>query len=318
MTSLRTRILAVAERRLPALTRLRHAEKLPIHLDRRRIYVVPTRFGLAFSGLLFVMLLGALNYSNNPALLLTCLLSAATGASVFFGFRTVSGLALIQLRADETHAGDTLRMHLKFAPGTRTRPSLRIRREDANLSFALPPGGDREIVLNVPDVRRGWFRPGRLRLWTDYPLGLFQLWSWLNPETRFLVYPTLETPAPPLPSSDGCEGDYARAGAREEDAGLRDYRPTDATRLIAWKASARHDTLLVHDVERHAGAALTLDYARLGSLDHEARIRRLSAWVIAAEVAQHTYLLRLPHADIGPGLGGEQRRACLRALALLP
>ena len=318
MIPLRTRILAAAERRLPALTRLRRAEALPIQLNRRRIYVVPTGFGLAFSGLLFVMLLGALNYSNNPALLLTCLLGAAAGASVFFGFRTLSGLALVQLRADETHAGDALRLRLKFAPGARARPSLRIRCDDAKVAFALSINGDHEILLIVPDVRRGWFRPGRLRLWTDYPLGLFQLWSWLNPEARFLVYAALETPAPPLPSGDGREGEHARTGASEEPAGLRDHRPTDATRLIAWKASARHDRLLVRDMERRSGATLTLDYASLGSLDHEARIRRLSAWVIAAEAAQHSYLLRLPDADIGPGIGGEQRRTCLRALALLP
>ena len=43
---LRARLLAVAERRLPALTRLRRAEPLPIRLDRRRIYVLPTGFGL--------------------------------------------------------------------------------------------------------------------------------------------------------------------------------------------------------------------------------------------------------------------------------
>lgn len=315
---LRARLLAAAERRLPALTRLRQAEALPIRLDRRRIYVVPSGFGLAFSGLLFVMLLGALNYSNNPALLLTCLLGAAAGASVFFGFRNLSGLTLTQLRADEAHAGDVLRLHLRFAPDKRARPSLRIRREATHAAFALPPEGDGEMVLDVPDTRRGWLSPGRLRLWTDYPLGLFHLWSWLHPDARFLVYPALESPAPPLPPDDGFAGEHASAGSSEEHAGLRDYRPSDASRLIAWKASVRHDSLLVRDLERRSGTRLTLDYAHLAPLDHEARIRRLGSWVVAAEAAQRDYLLRLPDLCIGPGLGGEQRRACLRALALLP
>ncbi|NEK64964.1 MAG: DUF58 domain-containing protein, partial [Xanthomonas perforans] len=51
-------------RRLSLLARPRGAEALPIVLDRRRIYVLPTRFGLFVTALLLAMLLGALNYNN--------------------------------------------------------------------------------------------------------------------------------------------------------------------------------------------------------------------------------------------------------------
>lgn len=316
--ALRVRLLAEAERRLPALTRLRRAEPLPIALDRRRIYVLPTRFGLGFAGLLLVMLLGALNYANNPALLLTCLLGAAAGASLFFGFRMLSGLALLQVRADETHAEESFDLHLRFAPGSRSRAGLRLRRDAAETAFALPANDEQEIALRVEGAERGWFRPGRARVWTEYPLGLFQLWSWLHPDAELLVYPALESPSPPLPAGDGRLGEQANAGASEEHAGLRDYRASDPSRLIAWKPSVRHDTLLVRDVERRAGEALTLDWFALGDLDGETRIRRLAAWVCAAESAQRGYLLRLPGETIGPGLGTQQRQACLRALALLP
>jgi uncharacterized protein (DUF58 family) len=315
---LRRRVLAAAERRLPALTRLKRAEPLPIRLDRRRIYVLPTRFGLGFAVLLFVMLLGALNYGNNPALLLTCLLGAAAGASVFAGFRALGGLILLRLRADEAHAGDMLPLHLGFAPGARGRAGLRLRCGGTETAFALAAGSEADVVVALPVAQRGWFRPGRMQLWTDYPLGLFRLWSWLHPAFECLVYPAAESPPPPLPDGDGRVGEQLGAGASEEHSGLREYRPSDASRLIAWKASVRHDQLLVRDAERRSGTALTLDYAALSGLDHEARIRRLTAWVLAAEAAQRSSTLRLPAQSIGPGLGGTHRRACLRALALLP
>jgi uncharacterized protein (DUF58 family) len=318
ITELRARVLAFAERRLPALTRLRRAEPLPIRLDRRRIYVLPTGFGIIFTGLLLVMLLGALNYSNNPALLLTCLLGAAAGASVFFGFRDLSGLALIQVRADESHADAPLHLHLRFARGAYARPSLLARRGDAEVAFALPATLEGDAILTLPDTRRGWFRPGRVRVWTSYPLGLFQLWSWLHPDVEFLVYPALESPPPPLPGGAGRHGEQVKSGASEEHSGLRDYRPSDAPRLIAWKASVRHDNLLVRDTERRSGEALTLDHATLHGLDGEARIRRLAAWVVTAEAEQRSYTLRLPQETIGPGLGAQQRSDCLRALALMP
>src|SRR5437660_12618223 len=101
-----SRILEYAERRLPALTRLKRPETLPILLDRRRIYVVPTRFGVLYSAVLVTMLLGALNYNNNPALLLTCLLGAASYQSVFQAFRMLNRLELHALRAEACFAGD--------------------------------------------------------------------------------------------------------------------------------------------------------------------------------------------------------------------
>lgn len=318
IAELRIRVLALAERRLPALTRLRKPEALPIRLDRRRIYVLPTGFGIAFSLLLFVMLLGALNYSNNPALLLTCLFGAAGGASLFAGFRVMNGLTLVRAGSEECHAGSPLVVDLRFAPTTRSRPSLRLRVGDSETAFMLPDTIEGVMTVAIPATTRGWMRAGRLRLSTDFPLGLFHVWSWLNPDAEFLVYPAIENPAPPLPSGDVRGEIVARIGAGEENAGLRDYRVSDPPRLIAWKASARHDSLLVRDAEHRSDDALVLAYDAVHGLDHEARIRRLTAWVLAADAAQRAYILRIPGGTFGPGAGAVQRHACLRALALLP
>lgn len=318
LASLRTRVLEQAERRLPALTRLREPEPLPLRLDRRRIYVLPTRFGLAFAVLLVVMLVGALNYGNNPAILLTCLLGATCGASLFAGFRVLSGLRLSGVRASEVHAGDAIVLHLHFLAEGRARRALRLRAGATEVVFAVAESDPAEVALPMPAPQRGWFRPGRLRIWSDYPLGLFQSWSYVHPSATFLVYPAVESPAPPLPAGAGELGEHAHAGASEEHSGLRDYRSSDASRLIAWKASIRHDTLLVRDAERRSGEMLVLDYHALAGLDHESRISRLAAWVLAAEAEQRRYRLRLPDQSLGPGLGLAHRLDCLRALALLP
>lgn len=317
-TALRTRLLALAERRLPALTRLRRAESLPIRLDRRRIYVLPTPFGIAMAILLFVMLLGALNYGNNAALLLTCLLGAACGASLFVGFRGMSGLVLEQVRVPEAFAGDPLDLRLEFSGGMRARPGLRLELGSITAMFQVPAGTGARVELDPVAERRGWWRPGRACIWTDYPLGLFRIWSWIHPDVEFLVWPRPEAAPPPLPVAANRGTGVARRGSGDEYAGLRDYRATDAPRLIAWKASARHDALLVRETEHALDDDLVLDYARLSGLDHEARIARLAAWVLAAETERRSYRLRLPEETIGPALGTPHRDACLRALALSP
>ncbi len=89
--------------------------------------------------------------------------------------------------------------------------------------------------------------------------------------------------------------------AGDELAMLRDYRPSDPRRRIAWKASARHDTLLVKEFEQQRGHEIVLDWHTLEGLGYEARISRIAAWVGRAEAARTPYLIVLPHARIGPG-----------------
>src|SRR5690606_41851169 len=100
---------------------------------------------------------------------------------------------------------------------------------------------------------------------------------------------------------------------------LRAYRSGDAPRTIAWKHSARRDSLVVREFERAEGRELVLDWRQLPPLAPEARIARLAAWVDQAEREGRRYRLRLPDQDdIGPGRGPDHRHACLRALAQLP
>jgi len=311
-----SRILEYAERRLPALTRLKRPETLPILLDRRRIYVLPTRFGLLYSAVLATMLLGALNYNNNPALLLTCLLGAASYQSVFQAFRALNRLELHALRAEACHAGDPLLVHLYFRGNGRRRQSLRLQTSTQETVFDLADDGSISVEFSAP--QRGWQPLPRLRLSSEYPFGLFHVWSWLNPEFAALVYPRLEVNAPPLPHAGSETAARTTRMSGDELASLREYRPDDPQRNIAWKASARHDRLLVKEFELRRGQEIVLDYAALQGLDHEARISRLARWVGAAEIAQRPYALCLPGRRLGPALGTEHRHACLRELALLP
>ena len=312
-----SRLLAVAERRLPALTRLKQVEALPIRLHRHRIYVLPTRFGLMFSAVLLVMLVGALNYNNNPALLLTCLLGAACYQSVFQAFRCINGVQLVSLQGEPCHADAPLHISLLFHADGRPRNSLRVRVADQESVFDIA-GGDGRVRASVPAGGRGWRRVGRIRLYSEYPFGLFQVWSWLNPDFAALVYPRLEIGAPPLPHVDDAAAEVATKRSGDEFGMLRDYHPSDPRRSIAWKASARHDTLLVKEFEQHRGHDVALEWAATAALVYEDRISRLAAWVAAAEAAQLRYVLRLPDETVGPGLGPDHRHACLRALALLP
>jgi uncharacterized protein (DUF58 family) len=315
----RERALQVAERRLPALTRLKRPEPLPITIDRRRIYVLPTRYGLFFAALLAVMTLGALNYNNNPALILCFLLASVAHTSLLRAYLCLRGLRLEQVGADPVHAGHPQRLRLLFgAAEARLRRGLVVRQSGSARAFGMGGQTHVEVRLERPTVRRGLHHVGRIELSTRHPLGLFVAWSWLNPEVEVLVHPALEIDAPPLPGRGDRGEPRRRRGLDEEPHSLRDYRGGDPMRLVAWKRSAQAGRLMVREYESPAGADVVLDWRELAGLEPELRIRRLARWIVEAEREGMRSTLKLPSGNLGPGSGSAHVQACLRALALLP
>ncbi|WDS36125.1 DUF58 domain-containing protein [Pseudoxanthomonas sp.] len=306
--------------RLALLARPRTSEALPVTLDRRRVYVLPTAFGLFAGGLVGTMLLGALNYNNNPALLLALLLAATFMASLMAAHLQLSGLRVESIGAEPVHAGTPLLLQLAFASNDRRpRIGLRLRagQQDALIPALNGPAVTAEVAY--PTKARGWLQPERIRLSTTQPLGVALAWSWVWPATPLLVYPAVEADGPALPEPAGTARQTRVDAAGEELHHLRAYRPGDPQHTIAWKPSARRDVLLVREYEQPVGVEVTLDWTLLAPLTHEARIRRLTHWVELAERQARRYRLRLPgQPPIGPALGPAHRHQCLRALALLP
>lgn len=306
-----------AERRLPALTRYRQAESLPIELHRRRIYIVPTSFGLGFTVLLLVMLVGALNYSNNAALLLTCLLGAASASSMLVAFRSLDGLRLSHVGAGHAVAGEPITLTLTFH-SDRLRQAIRIDLEGTETAFMLD--GQQAVVVALPlnTEVRGWQAVPRMRLWSTWPLGLFRVWSWVYPEQSVLVWPRPEG-AGPSPQAPAEDAHHMRLHRGDELAALRDYRAGDPQHHIAWKASARHDHLMVKDFEQpQTRPQWQLDWRQLRGMDDESRISRLARWLNEAQAQQRQVSLWLPGEEIGSGSGPVHHVRCMNALAQLP
>jgi len=302
-----------------ALVRPKQPETLPVRITRRRIYILPTGFGLFIAVSLGTMLVGGLNYNNNPALLLVFLLAAVVHNSFVHAHLILSGVRLRALHAEPVFAGQAISLKFRFdADGARLRPGLELLCAGAQQIFDLGANEESEVVMDIATQQRGWFETGRIRLSTLRPLGLARAWSWLRPDTRLLVYPMLDIEAPVLPEAPG-DGDSPRTRAHgEQPHHLREYRPGDMQRQIAWKASARADRLLVREYESAVARDITLDWQTLHALPYEAKIRRLARWVVDAERSGSRYCLRLPQQVVPAGRGAEHRHVCLRALALLP
>jgi uncharacterized protein (DUF58 family) len=188
----------------------------------------------------------------------------------------------------------------------------------ARTVFGLTTTEPVEAALALPTATRGWLHPGRIKLSTTQPFGLARSWAWFWPDVSVLVYPALESQAPPLPLHDG-PGARARVRAQgEEPHHLRDYRSGDPPRQVAWKPSARIGKLLVREYQEYADRELVLDWNDLLALPYETRIARLARWVVEADRIGARYTLLLPAQKLGPAQGHLHKHSCLQALALLP
>jgi len=292
----------------------------PFSLKPRRLYILPTRAGLAFALLVFVMLLAGLNYNSSLALFLAFLLIGLGLVAMYDCHRALADLRIARAQADAAFAGQHGTLHLWIDNPTRLRRRqlcLRHPGETAT-AFSLAPAERAEIPLPYPAGRRGRQRIERIEIESRGPLPLFRAWSWLHLPLDALIYPRPHRHrALPPPAAARAAGSASRSsGADEEWAWLRPYRPADSPRRVAWKAFARGAPLLVAHYDAPAAEERLLDFDALGGLDVEQRLSQLTDWVLECERRGEPYGLRLPTQHLPLGLGAEQRRRCLEALAL--
>lgn len=310
------RFWAWLDRRLPNLIRRHRNEQLPIKLDRHRIYIVPSGFGLFFAAMMVAILAGALNYNNNGALLFGLLPVSLALISMLQTFRNLDQLSLVQVTADPVFAGEHthLEWHLR-ADDKRARFGISLLHERESRHVDIGDGATAIVSFSMPTTRRGWFKPEPIRISTVWPFGLYFAWSYLHSDVRVLIYPRPETPPVPMPSAPDQNRRGGADSGDDELRSLRDYVPGDPMRSIAWKASARTGELLVRQMELPRSRETVFDFDRIAGLGLEAKLSRLTRWVIEAEHADLHFALRLPGTVIGPATGHAHRVRCLTALA---
>jgi uncharacterized protein (DUF58 family) len=301
--------------------RARIPEAPPVVLTQRRIFIIPSRTGYFFAFVLLLLLIASINYSLSLGFLLTFLLASMGGMSMLHTFRNLARLSISPGRAEPVFSGEVAQFHLvmhnpgiaRFAVGVK-RAKLR----DAEPSFGdIPPEGTSNLSIGVQATARGRMNCGRLEIFTEYPVGLFHAWSYVDFGMTCLVYPKPDPGAGALPvaASGHGEGNIPIVGD-EEFQSLRAYRAGDTLRQIAWKALAREQGLLVKEFGTTTSADLWLDYAALVGFNTEQRLSRLTWWVLEGERALVPYGLRLPNVTISPSMGRQHRDQCLEALAL--
>ncbi len=300
------------------MLRVRPPELLPIVLPQRRIYVLPTGVGFSYGCLLLAMLLASLNYTLSLGFALTFVLVGVGHLALLGAHRNLLGVTVTDGRTEAVFSGEPVELQLFFEEASnRIRASLTISaHKGSRVNFSIPAGGRTSARVELPPMRRGCYRPGRLRLETRYPLGLIRAWSYIEPDIRFWVYPEPEVAPPPYPCACGDNRNRGRtdSGSDSFDS-LRPYRPGDPLRRIAWRRLAAGGPPVTKEFRSDTEGKRVFRWEHCGDLDTEARLSRLCAWILLAHQDNEHWGLALPGLMIPLGAGAAQLQSSLEALA---
>ncbi len=311
---------SILERRMAAWIRRRQgSDTLPLTLQRRRIYILPTRAGVGFALLLFFMFVAGLNYANSLALFLTFLLAGFALVAMHQCHRNLLGAQLETAAVPPTFAQrpGTLQLTLGSAtPVNRYRIEAGIGREPTT-AVDVRAGSQQRVDLPVAAPSRGVVHIGRLKVTSAHPFGLFRAWTWIHSPLEMWVYPRPQGSAP-MPFEGGRHSGKFPAGSlgADEWLGLRPFRDGDSPRQVDWKAYAREAPLLVKEYSSSGTQLRVFRLAQLSAVPVEAALEQLARWIVDAEAQGDRYGIELPTTRVAPDRGPEHRHKCLAALAL--
>ncbi|WP_395374687.1 DUF58 domain-containing protein [Marinicella sp. W31] len=294
----------------------RGREALPIALHWKRIYIFPSKAGIYLFLIWGVMLLAGLNFNNNMALMLVFLIFGIAHICLYQAFFNMKDLLITSVDASPVFLGEDIHVNIGLK-GNRVREDICL--DDytgRSIRISIQDKEPGQLQFPLPTEKRGWQKLPKLKMYTRYPLGLFTAWVVFQPQERVLVYPRPEEPCPDFPKLGGIDGFKVRESDGEEIHSMRDYRPGDPVRDIAWKKSAQQDNTVVKEYQSQQGQQLEFSYEHIHLSGVEAKLSRLTAWVNKAEQMGIEYQLRLPDFDSGIGSGQQQLKNCLQILAL--
>ncbi len=157
--------------------------------------------------------------------------------------------------------------------------------------------------------RRGVFRLGPWNLEMGDPLGFFRVTQHYPTTTSIMVYPRASF-LPPIDLPRGRAPGRSASSERSFDetvliGSLRRYAPGDSLRRVAWRATAHHDKLLVHEFDREPSGDvwLVVDLDAAVQAGRDAEATQEYAVILAASLAAR-FLRQGGRRAVGLLLGG--------------
>lgn len=309
-------------------------------LSSRNIFIMPTRFGFAYLVFIVLLFLLGTNYQNNIILLFCYLLASLFITVMLHSFYNFSQLTFSSSAKQFTFAkqrayfpiiikSDKNHFDLNFQFPAQTSLSTKVNLEHC-------PIGESQVLLPFYAERRGVYNVGRVKVFSEYSLGLFVTWAMLDFSHQLVIFPqpkklnTHHNYLSALDESDQSDNAYQQTTVGIDDfAELKNYISGESRARIAWKQFARGQGKLSKHYQNQQGSLLWLKFSDMPSSDVETKLSFLCYLVLQYSKSEHDFGLCLDFevftkgsknsdqqtVKIAPSSGHQHQQQCLIALA---
>ena len=291
-------------------------------LNRRQLYILPTRIGWFFALILLALFATAIKYNNQLAFMMTFFLASLGQVSSLYTHRNLLDINISIKPAHSTFVGKQALFPILIGHSRQTaRYNLWLICDTFKQTFNLKAQQTFSAKIEISANKRGYMPCPPVTLSSQYPIGILFSWSRaFKSKQTCLVYPQPKSFYPLPIDNTGTSADEtirSYATGYEDFNGLRPYEPGDSLRHIHWASMAKLQKPITKQYASNSGSAVLLDWSQLpDTLDKEDKLSQLCQWVLDAEQQQLRYALKLfnNHAEFSSG--NQHMHNCLKELAL--
>lgn len=218
---------------------------------KARIYILPTRMGGYLNGLIFLMFLLSIGYSNNLLLIFTLVLFGLNLTWVIQTHYHLHQLRLKSIEIQDGHATEPLDVKIfwKSAPEFPWNWKLTLENQTST-SVDILAESKNQTGASVRLLKRGLYEWKHLKIATNRPFGLYRAWIYLPIELKVHAYPAKLPQVSPLNFSiDFGTGLESSLRAGSHDVWNLKPHQGEESRRISWKHYARLGDLVVKEGE---------------------------------------------------------------------
>ena len=290
-----------------------------ILLHNRRLYILPTRFGIIYSLLLLVIFLAAINYQNSLSFALSFLLTAIGIISLWQTHKNLLNLEIQLLPIKTVFCGEQLELNFIVKHNhSFSHYSVGFQYQNESPSYLnIEPNKAGKAQLKLKTTQRGQFQLDGITIFTRFPTGLFHCWGWLRFNHPIIIYAKpINTALEPVMAHAQSQGSVQIITQDGDDfCGLREYKQGESLKHISWKALAQGRGKLSKTFESHAQPTLWIDWDKINAASIEERLSRVTSLVIKAHASNQKFGLKTPFITVSQNSGSSHKEQCLTALA---
>jgi uncharacterized protein (DUF58 family) len=212
-------------------------------------------------GLLLLMFLLSIGYSNNLMLIFTLILFAFNLMWLVEGHFHMNDLKYKSIQISNGHAGELIPVTIRWmkSPASPWRWQLTLETEKDELITSSLNFNHHEAHAFIQAPARGLQAVKYIKVESDRPHGLYKTWIFFNANSSFLSYPALKSVNEVELSGNSGEGEISSDKKGDDDfKSLAPYQGEEA-RKISWKHYARVGELVVKEGEEHQASIVKFE-----------------------------------------------------------